>query len=99
MRADCLSGTGMRSPSSSDLGRELELDVLLRHGALADGHAAEAAQRADDVVDERLRRRRAGGEADALRAGEELGRDLAGVLDQQRPAAGALRNLHEPARV
>src|SRR5919107_1515186 len=99
MRTDCLTGAATASAPLRRRGRELELHVLAGDDALTDRDLAEAAQCADDAVDELLRRRGARGEPDAMRPGQEVGRDLAGVLDERRGAARALGDLDQPPRV
>src|SRR3954447_2683973 len=99
MRADCLIGTGNGSPFSPDLGWKLEVDLLAGDLELVELDAAESVERADHAVDERLGRGGAGGQPDAPAAGEELGRELAGVLDEQGGAARPLGDLDQPPRV
>ena len=76
---------------AAQLARQREGDVLLGGGEVAHAREAEAAQMGDRLLHERLRRRRAGGEADRAHAVEPGRIDVARMLDQPRVAVPALR--------
>src|ERR1700761_111947 len=100
MRAACLIGTGISlTPLSRapHFRRQLEVHVLGGHTAFAHVNSAQTSQRADDTLNERLGRRRAGRPPDAADAGQRRRRDLLGTLHQERVAPGALGDLDQPA--
>ena len=74
------------------------MNVLPRHFDFLELVVAERCQAAEDERHEFLGSRRAGGKADGLVPGEQVGIETTLAVDEQRLGAFTLRDLDEPPR-